>query len=463
MTMQDKIMRLWKRFGSQDAGVTAIVFALSVPMFIAAAGTAVDLAQAYNVKNRLGNALDKAALAAASTSGTSEEIEAQVTKFFDANYPDEKLGTPFDITVTLGENTVHVTASARVSTTFMSILGYDYLDVSAETEVVRELGGVEVVLVLDITGSMAGSKITALKNAVCNSGSTTCKTNSFLNIMFTRISDTDYIKVGIVPFSQSVNVGPYGLGVDTTGAAYGTAFVSKPSTDDYITPASSIAYSSTGANNNWMGCITERSYPLDTTDDTSPNWGMYRYPRICSRTRNGRCQSYSNNNPNTGCPSAKVVPMTNNQSTLASAVYSLSTGGNTYGNVGMAWGYHLISHDVPFTEGVNFSNNEWSKTVIMMTDGDNTTTTYAAYGYNASITTDDQDDRFLEVCDNMKADGITIYTISFDDGGGISQSSKNMLETCASGADKYYDAGVDNIGAAFEDIANHLSSLHITQ
>lgn len=452
-----------KAFRAQDNGVVALVFALCVPMFVGAAGIAVDLAQAYNVKSRLGNALDKAALAAGSTTGTAEQVEAQVLAFFEANYPEQSLGTAYDVTVALQDNVVNVTARARVDTTFMKLLGYDYLDIVEESEVVRELAGVEVVLVLDVTGSMSGSKLTALKNAVCNASSTSsCRTKSFIRIMFERIAEPEYLKIGIVPFSQSVNVGPYGLGLDHDGSAYGNAFVDQPATDTYKNPAT-ITYSSSGSNNNWTGCIIERSYPLDTTDASNPNWGMYRYPRICgSYNWDGSCRSYSNNNPNNGCTTSRVVPLTNNESTLKSAIYNLTAAGNTYGNVGMVWGYHVITPSEPFTEGAAMDDHEWSKTVVMMTDGDNVSGTMSAYGYQSSPSANTLDSRFLETCTNMKADGITIYTIAFDGGSGISNDTKQMLQSC-SGADKYYNAGTDDIGAAFEDIANHLSQLHITK
>ena len=431
---------IWRYFQSslsryvQDTrGVSVLVFAFSLPMFVAASGVATDLAQAYNVKNRLSNALDKAALAGGSTAGTEEEVEQQILNFFEANYPEEGLGTAITVTATMQNNVINVRATARVDTSFMRIFNYDYLDVHAESEVVRELGGVEVVLVLDVTGSMSGSKIQALKNAVCNNDtSASCREKSFVQIMFERIQDPEYLKIGIVPFSNTVNVGRYGLGQFPDGTYYSEPFVDRPEDDDYINPPENIMYSSTGSGNNWMGCILERTYPADTTDASSPNWGMYRRPQVCSRYRsNGTCREYSNNNPNSGCQSSQIVPMTNVEATIRTSIYSLVASGNTYGNVGMAWGYRVISPGSPYTEGVAFDDNEWTKTVVFMGDGDNVSGGYSAYANN-SPSAAQLDTRFLETCANMKADGITIYTISFDGGSGISQDTKDMFEQCAS-------------------------------
>lgn len=453
-SMRQKLRAFWL----EEAAATIVVFAMALPMVLGAAGLAVDLAQAYNVRTRLANALDKAALAAGSMNGSEAEIKENAMKFFEANFPDAKLGVPYDVEAEVNDGYVTFSATARVNTTFMAALGYDYIDVREESEVLREFAGVEVALVLDVTGSMAGNNITALKTASTN----------FLNIMFDRIEDPAYIKIGIVPFSQSVNVGPYGLGKDTSNANYGTAFVSKPTTDDYVSPASNIAYSSstsTSVTTNWKGCILERSGGLDLTDDVSPKWGMYRYPRICSKSKNGVCQSYSNNDANNGCTNSRIVPLTNNQTRLQSTINALNPAGNTFGNVGMAWGWRVISPTEPFTEGTAYDHPDWSKTVIMMTDGDNTmNSVYSAFGKTAnhSIDADDLDDKYAEICENMKAEGINIYTITFQSD--ITNATREIFRTCATSPAQYYNAPSNaSLVEAFEDIANQLSQLHIVK
>lgn len=458
MTCFDMKKMLFKlrHFGAETTAAVAIVFALSIPMFIGAAGVAVDLAQAYNVKNRLANAVDKAALAAGSTTGTAEEIETQVNNFITANYPEGSLGDTFDVDVVLGDGTVTVSASARVKTSFMSIMGTEYLDVHQETVVKRELGGVEVVLVLDVTGSMAGNNISALRTASTN----------FLNIMFSRIDDPEYLKIGIVPFSASVNVGSYGLGLNPDGSAYDTGFVDHPATDDYINPASNINYNSgtSGTTNHWRGCILERGGGDDVTDDASPNWEMYRYPRICgSYYSNGTCRSYSNNNPNRGCTNNRLVPLTNNQTALQNAINGLQATGNTYINVGLVWGWRVISPTYPFTEGAAYDDVDWSKTIVLMTDGDNVPyNQYSAYGSYPGLSDNNLDSKVTTVCNNVKAQGVTLYTITFQSG--ISNSTRTLFRNCATKEEFYFDAPSNqDLVEVFENIANQLSQLHIVK
>ena len=448
--MISMMQRLLSLFCRNESGVSVIVFALTLPLMLGAAGMTVDLAQAYNAKTRLGNALDKAALAAGTISGTPEQIELRTLEFVRANYPDDRIGEVRNIVATVNEMSISVTAEAQVETIFMRIFGYDQLTVTEESEVIRELSGVEVVLVLDVTGSMAGNNIRALRTA----------SQDFLEIMFSRISDEEYLRIGIVPFSNSVNVGPAGLS---------DGFVVRPATDSYVSPASNIQYSSTnGTTNSWKGCVLERAYPDDTNDDASPNWRMYRWPRTCTRTdRNGNCTAWSGT-PNNLCPNLRIVPLTNDRAVLDNLVSQLTDAnavGNTYGNVGMAWGWRVISPDPPFTEGVEYNDPEWSKAVIMMTDGDNTMHgTYSVYGNTSShnIRADDLDDRFAETCALMKAEGITVYTITFQSG--ISNATRQIFRTCATSPDHYFNAPSNaDLQVAFRRIANQLSALHLSK
>lgn len=505
-----------RRYARDQRGVAAIIFALTVPMLMASTGMAVDLSTAYNAKMRLGQALDKATLAAASSTGTPEQLEATMQAFFDANYPKTGFGTPHDINLSVDGSVMTATASTRVPTTFMAMFGVDSIDVFEESQVVRELAGVEAVLVLDVTGSMAGNNITALKTASTN----------FLNTMFAKITDTQYIKIGIVPWSDAVNVGSYGKGKKPDGSTYDTAFVNNPTSDPYTSTPSSIVYGS--GEYDWGGCVIERSAASALLDDSSPNWQMYRYPSGSCKTynctayncaqynctaykcaeyncvkkkSNGHCSQYGNtcvqysstcqtygttclqqgttctqygntcvdwaNSPNANCPYAPIVPLTNNKATLQNAINSLPTEGNTYSNLGMIWGWRVISPDFPFREASSYDDLRWSKTVILMTDGDNTiNNVYSGEGAagtsGVSTTVTQQNTKFLQVCKNMKAKGIRIYTITFQSA--INATTKGYYRDCASEKSMYFDAPSNQkLIDAFADIANQLSQLHLTK
>jgi len=58
----------------------------------------------------------------------------------------------------------------------------------------------EVAMVLDNTGSMAGTKLSTLKTAASNFVDT-------LSSAAARSADPDAVKIGLVPFSMTVKVG----------------------------------------------------------------------------------------------------------------------------------------------------------------------------------------------------------------------------------------------------------------
>lgn len=439
-----------KQYFQSETGVTAATFAIMLPLIVASVGLAVDLSNAYTVQKQLGYALDASALAAASSSGTDEEIEQRFNNFMDKNYTERVATTDIVTNVVITNEKLSASAETRVKTSFMRIFNKDYVDIFIETEVTREVRGVEVVLVLDNTGSMASNNnIATLREA----------SENFVNILFDAAAETDAVRIGIVPYSTSVNVGPYGLGEDTNGAYYDDEFVNNPHDLEY----------STWNSNEWQGCVLAEDYPLDVEDHEGP-WDMYRYCRnasddvVCDYyTRRGR--RYARRNPNYICPETPVVPLTSDQNMLLDSIDTMEADGWTLGNYGLTWGWRLISPEFPFREGAAWDDNEWEKVVIMMTDGINTMHYYyTAYGRTSDhdIDASDLNDRMAEVCEAMKEQDITLYTVTF--AGGVNEDTKDFFRECATTPEKYYDAPTqDELIQVFEKISRELSNLHISK
>ena len=177
--------------------------------------------------------------------------------------------------------------------------------------------------------------------------------------------------------------------------------------------------------------------------------------------------SYYNNRygPNYSCNKAYVVPLTTDKDYLKDRITLLQADGNTHGNLGMVWGYRMLSPDFPFREGASFEDLIWQKVVVMMTDGNNTTSPYySAYGgaRRNSVSVSDLNERFEETCTEMKQKGIQIYTVTFTSN--ISDNTKGYYERCASDATKYFDApDQQDLIDTFEKISKELSNLYITQ
>ena len=447
----------------------AVLFGVMAPVLIGLAGMSLDLSQAYLVRQRLAQALDAAALAAVASETTEADIRQKVLDFFEVNYPADRLGITFEPTVVVLGDEVRVVGSAQYNTLFLRIIGIDVIDVSADTTVVREVQGIEVVMVLDNTGSMAtNNNIGALRDAASNfvyimygidpdDGETADPAS--LDQLATR--DTDLIRVGLVPYSSSVNVGPYGLGRDPNGDFYSPAFVENPFNRPYSTNQNSF---------DWSSCVIEGDYPLDTQDHEGP-WDMYRYC-FNDATNRATCdaqffngQPFPRRYPNFNCPRTQVVPLSTSPSQLKTSIDTMRAAGHTYGNVGMVWGYRVLSEAFPFEEGESWNNPFWRKAIVMMTDGQNTIHPhYGAYGRTADsdVTPSDQNERFLEVCDALKEEGAIIYTVTFFSN--INEATRQFYRECATSEEShFFDApNQEDLIEVFETISRELSQLHIT-
>ena len=467
--MNGMIRAGFRAYVRETVASVAIMLGLMIPAIIGAVGLGVDLSKAYLVRDRLGRALDQAALAAAASSGDPDIIEQRLQDFFTVNFPDTAIGEPLELDVVVTENDVIVTAMADVPMSIMRLLGKDTLRVEAFTAVRREVRGIEVALVLDNTGSMRGSKIEALRTASRN----------FVEILFDRTNDPERIRIAVVPYSATVNVGS--MAPSIVDNPYTTPW--DPS-DEYVPYDPDDPYA-------WKGCVKERPYPddiMDTDIVTGGEWGIFRWASAVDN--NWASSMYDDEDacndrrtPNLGCPTP-ITPLTSDRNTLDDAISDILAWcrGGTLGNVGMAWGWRVLSPTEPFTEGAAYDDEKWRKAVVMMTDGDNLIYRHSISGnpYDSDDTAygrlDDDvlgtqsrntakgivDDRLAEVCTAMKSAGITVYTITF--GSGTSGSTEELYRNCASDTGKYYDApSQSDLITAFETISRELSNLHIRQ
>ena len=149
-----------KRLIQDVRGNVAILFGLAIIPLALGVGVGVDYGRALLVRERMQSALDAATLAVGSWPGLSDtEMKTKAQEYFDANYPSNSFGAVSPLTLSTSGNTIVVSASGSVPTTFMRIANIDDVAVAASTTVLRGMGTVEVVLALDNSGSMAGSKI----------------------------------------------------------------------------------------------------------------------------------------------------------------------------------------------------------------------------------------------------------------------------------------------------------------
>ncbi|MBA4748594.1 MAG: hypothetical protein H2056_07775 [Sphingopyxis sp.] len=172
-------------------------------------GSGVDIGRAYMADLRLQQACDAGALAGRrSMVGTTytDANKAEATKMFNINYDTGLYGSTniaFN-SVQDGPSNVKGTASAKLPTSLMKVFGQEEFNLSVNCTAKLEISNVDVMLVLDVTGSMGNinsgdtvTRLQALKTATLN---------FFDTLTGAQIGD-GRIRFGVVPYNFNVNVG----------------------------------------------------------------------------------------------------------------------------------------------------------------------------------------------------------------------------------------------------------------
>jgi Flp pilus assembly protein TadG len=151
---------------SSEKGFVLFYMAATMTGLLLFTGLAVDAGRAYVVKAALTKAVDGAALGAARMLNSGDP-RAAAGKIFEQNFPDNSLGTTwvtdpadagfFSLSTdnATGVNTVTVTASATVPTTFMRLANFTEVTVTSTGEATRRM--VDLSLVLDVSSSIGGA------------------------------------------------------------------------------------------------------------------------------------------------------------------------------------------------------------------------------------------------------------------------------------------------------------------
>jgi Flp pilus assembly protein TadG len=268
-----------RRLMVRREGAVAILFGLAAIPVIIGAGIALDAARAYMVKIRLGAALDAAALAVGSQTGTQTSAELTTTLknyFFDnycKNVPSGTTVTQCASTVTDAYNisvqainpitgpVVTYTATATVPTTFMRLTGFlpgvsaiNSITVTVKAQTTK-FPGLEIAVVLDNTGSMLCGENEG-STSTCGGGEVTSDTDctntsdasrictlrraalDFITTLQNAITSPQSIYMSIVPFVTNVNVGDNSVyGGSNTGLCTGgtscTDLATDPTSGDF--------------------------------------------------------------------------------------------------------------------------------------------------------------------------------------------------------------------------------------
>ncbi|MCE4222182.1 pilus assembly protein [Methylobacterium sp. C25] len=502
--------QLLRRFRRDARGNVATIFAATSIPIVTMAGVVIDYGANSSARQQLQNAVDATTLSLAKLplSLTDQQLSDRANTQIKAAMTGSQV-VNLTITTTRSDSNYTVTATGTTPTTLTKIVGFKTLPLNVTGTTKRGSGNLEIAMVLDNTGSMAGAKLTNLKSAA----------TTMVNNLFAQVdpSKPNSLKIAIVPFSQTVNVGSSNISaswLDTAGLAsyHSQLFASK---------VNRLAlFAAMGVP--WGGCVESRMMPYDVQDTTASatapdtlyvpyfapdesdndSYASNDYLKDYSnstndRTRQASISKYTSNTwtvsktsrnssttylygPNAGCDMQPITPLTTSQSTITTALSKLTVSGDTNIPMGLVWGWHNLSPTGPLVKGAAYSDQTTRKFIILMTDGENQSTlnysnngsyysgisyiwadrlgNFNEYSSNASRTAA-LDSRLSTLCTNIKAAGIQIFTVRVE----VTSGTSTLLQSCASSPSMFYDVSNSaNLTAAFQAIGSQISELRLS-
>jgi Flp pilus assembly protein TadG len=453
-----RLLPTLRNFRAARRGNVAISFALAAIPMIGFVGAAIDYSQANSAKADLQTALDSTALMLAkeaAAGATGPQLQTDAVKYFAAmfNRPQAKNVQVTAAYSTNGGSSISVNASASLPINFLQLIGYNDLSIAGSSTTKWSSSRLRVALVLDNTGSMAAhGKMGALKTA----------TESLLSNLQSAATTNDDVYVSIVPFVKDVNVDPANYAaawIDWTDWTANNGTCSKGKNGGFGssqgTTQSTCNGTWTPANHNtWNGCVVDRGRangPDPANYDTN-----VVVPTPSIKATLFSAEQYSS------CPQA-ATGLSYDWSAMNRLVNNMSPAGSTNQAIGLQLGWISLTGGGPFAAPPAMDPNyTYSQNIILLSDGLNTQDRW--YGNGSSVgTTDDAkiDARQQMTCDNIKAAGITLYTIQVNTD---SDPTSALLQHCASSSDKFFLlSSADQILPTFNSIGANLTKLYIAR
>ena len=271
---------------------------------------------------------------------------------------------------------------------------------------------------------------------------------------------------------------------------------------DTIDNESSNSYLTDTVGNITSATMSSRMASGSTTTQERWEARMFNVFKYNNNSANLDASPPDTRGPNRGCPTP-IVPLTSSDNTIQTNIAAMRhwSGGGTNQAEGLAWGWRVLSPTAPFTEGAAYGPDV-RKVIVLMSDGQNTNvgddpvldSDYSAYNH-LGMWTDLADGGLLgqligglvrgilapqyrrnisssatyvtyvnarqaQLCTNIKAAGIEIYTVLFreDDAATIA-----MMTACASDPSHFIRAdNPEELSDAFDAIGTGIGQLRLT-
>jgi Mg-chelatase subunit ChlD len=406
-----------------------------------------------------------------------------IRMFVEANFPvgflDASIAGPTIVPDASGDK-ITVSASAVIPTIFLRVLGIDNVQVSSTTEVTRQMQMLDVVLAIDMSGSMGSwagggrTRIQAARSAA----------NELINILFGADGNKDLLKIGVVPWNGKVRVMLNGVAYDADGTT-------PHAVSTFTNPVSGSAQSQVFFANNspvpllsaplqsWQGCVFSRY--LDNGDDTDDadihyaefsgaagDWNAWEpIGPDGEPVSGGTCTMAVGGSECTPCLNHGITPLNNTKQSVLDAVAELTNPtGTTNIPQGLGWAWRVLMPQAPFTEAELNPEGERQQAIVLLTDGENfggSGDGYKAVWGTGSAARDEMNDRLRALATEIKGNGVIIYTIQFANSGGPLQALMREIATGPDSPYYHYAPDGDALRAVFREVANNLSELRLSK
>ncbi len=427
-------------FIRQEYGGAMGLVAISLLTLAAASGLALDAGRAYLVKDKLSQAVDAAALAGgrALSEGSAEAAQAQIEKYFRANFPDGYLGVRISqakIDLSKTGNEISFNATVNVPTTLLSAFNIPGYEVSAGATVSNTLRSLEIAMVIDNSRAMGGKRMDQVQ----------AETKEFLDTLFKGKDSTKDLSIAVVPFTARANV-------------KGQALVHPDSPPDPD-----------------LVCMNIRP-GIHAVGETNPIAEPFdHYSGVYSKKK--KPEDYELRI----CPKANVLPLSRDRADIDAALKGMKGKGCRRFDLGAAWGWRALSpswqdhwQGASTAPPADYGQSGVTKAMVLLTHGKNTSKECSGDPEEVEET----EKMFLSLCDAMKREGVLIYTIAVDVPETVSDDededakakkskselSRDIFEDCASGSARAFFPGkMKEVAEALSTIAGDLSVVRLTE
>lgn len=402
--MVGKAGQSWVR---DTRGNIAMLFGVIVVPVLLVVAFAIDSSRELSTAKHLQAAIDAASLAGAraleDATKSDEEVRQIALTSLSANLESshsDMACAEASVNVNRELGTVNVQSQCQINALFGGTLTPEDMSVASAATAKANVTKLDLALMLDVSGSMAGEKIADLRTAAITTAQT-----------LITPSTGDRVRISFVSYATSVNAG-----------AYGNPVLGRPANDD-----------SDGDGLDTV-CVSERT-GIAAWNDDEPELGKWVGDLA------------------TDCPTSSLLPLTNNLSLFESEINSLVADGWTAGHLGVAWSWYLISPDwnaiwPSASEPLAYNEPNAVKAVILMTDG--------MFNREYVLPQGDSEDQALRMCDEMRDSEVLVYSVAFQ----APPDAIAILRDCAGDESRFFDASSgEELLDAYAAIASQLSAL----